>query len=572
MKSNNTRRKPTGLLLRLVIRIPIVTLVFIVVVSIIININYKSWAKSYSNVTERIINEKVNTIQDINNTDGVKSVKNTIWERLASESQSYEYPAETFLRIIDRKTNECIIDSSQQAILLRADNDIELHDDNIFLKQYMYLCEPGEALNWMIQVVENEKKSKRTNDYLPIFQIEDYELTDSEHFLPKTIYAFSYDRETGETNCIGIFDENKGALSDSSSMDIKFKDDYYQVYVLGSNNTLADYPEDNKFWNDSHYTGGASEGHSYNYPPLKHYYVQYNRSFLKGDYMCVRRVAFTTYDLDDKNAGSRDYVLEYYFKSNFWETNKGRYLPPIFICYGICILIAFVIILLRYKRAMLVYEKEQYKNALIDSISHDLKSPLTALRGYAESLKENLNEEKKEAYADAIIDSTDYMDRLINGNISLLQLQDMHFAHKRDKSDLVELIKELFEKYGPVLEERNIILNISGNCEKKVNKDLITNALENLVSNSIKYVNDGGEIIVEGNGDSLKLANTVEVFPKRKPEELWETFVKGDDSRSNEKGSGIGLAIAKRIFDIHNIKSKIEYKEDENKQFVIILR
>ena len=78
MKSNNTRRKPTGLLLRLVIRIPIVTLVFIVVVSIIININYKSWAKSYSNVTERIINEKVNTIQDINNTDGVKSVKNTI--------------------------------------------------------------------------------------------------------------------------------------------------------------------------------------------------------------------------------------------------------------------------------------------------------------------------------------------------------------------------------------------------------------------------------------------------------------------------------------------------------------
>ena len=60
------------------------------------------------------------------------------------------------------------------------------------------------------------------------------------------------------------------------------------------------------------------------------------------------------------------------------------------------------------------------------------------------------------------------------------------------------------------------------------------------------------------------ISNTTDKLPDKKPKELWETFVKGDDSRSNEKGSGLGLAIAKQIFDKHRIKAKINYKKDEN--------
>ena len=568
-KDKYIRKKPTGLLLRLAILMPVVSLIFILVVSIILDINYKSWTKKYSDVIERQINEKVNTIQDINNTDGVKSIKNYIWQRLASEQQSYVYPANAFLRIIDRKTGENIIDSKHQAILVRADDDLELHDDNIAMKHFMYLCEQGEALDWMIRVAESERESKRNNDYLPIFLTEDYELTDDEHFVPKTIYAFCVSRETGEKECLGIFDESKGGAIEEEA---PYKDTYYQIFVLGSNTETTDFPEDKKYWNDSHYTGGGSEGHFYNYPPLVYEYIQYNRSFLKGDYMCVKRVPFTTLNLDNKELGSEDYVLEYYFKSNYWETNKGRYIPRIFVCYGIYLVIIFIFVLLGYKKAIYRFEKEQYKNALMDSISHDLKSPLTALRGYAESLKENLNEDKKELYADAILESTDYMDRLINGNINLLQLQDMRSAHKIDDVNLVELTGELFDKYLPVLEERGVKLNISGEFEKKVNKELIINAIENLVSNSVKYVNDEGEISVEGNKNCFTISNSVKELPSKKPNELWETFVIGNQSRTNEKGSGIGLAIAKRIFDIHKIKSKIEYMVGENKQFVIILR
>ena len=89
------------------------------------------------------------------------------------------------------------------------------------------------------------------------------------------------------------------------------------------------------------------------------------------------------------------------------------------------------------------------------------------------------------------------------------------------------------------------------------------NALENLVSNSVKNVNDCGEIIVEGKENCFVISNSTDKLPSKKPEELWDAFVRGDDSRTNENGSGIGLAIAKRIFDIHKIKARIDYAEEE---------
>ena len=207
----------------------------------------------------------------------------------------------------------------------------------------------------------------------------------------------------------------------------------------------------------------------------------------------------------------------------------------------------------------------------MDSISHDLKSPLTALRGYAESLKENLNEDKKEEYADAILESSDYMDRLINGNLELLRLEDTRKTGKKENVDLVDLTKGLYEKYLPSLDERGITLNITGKYLKKVDRSLISNAIENLVSNSVKYVNDFGEISVKGTEKGFEIVNTVEELPKKKPEDLWETLVKGDDSRTNEKGSGIGLAIAKRIFDIHKIKAHTQYADGDPKEFKVTL-
>lgn len=566
------------IILILVIQSILLTAIFYFSVRSFYKTNYLQWRNSQgsylSNQNEKIIKQIQN---DVANKAIVKNIKNNATMRLATASYNMNF-GQTYLMITDRETGEVVVDSKERCFMVVSDSEADRHKEDYSLRSFIYISDSESLISWMKKIREEYEKIVEEPDknYL-IFEVKKYCVDENGYFYPLEMLAY-YNRAfgAGEKSQYETWQEefdirDYETINNLESMEIVENTDSGFVYLIGSETNLNDYSPMGE--NDpKHYNSGGGESHTYQFPPLVDNYYEYNHSFSKGDFMIIHRTPFMLSEESEDGVVIKYYVLESYYKSNYWEDNGKRILPSIYIIYGIVIALAAIISLIINVIKFIKKEKSEYQNTLIDSISHDLKSPLTALRGYAESLKENLNEEKKEAYADAIIDGTDYMDRLINGNISLLQLQDMHFAHKRDKSDLVELIKELFEKYGPVLEERNIILNISGNCEKKVNKDLITNALENLVSNSIKYVNDGGEITIEGNSEGLKFSNTVDSFPERKPGELWETFVKGDDSRSNEKGSGIGLAIAKRIFDIHKIKSKIEYMEDENKQFVIILR
>jgi signal transduction histidine kinase len=539
--------------------------------------NYQQWRNSQSaylnNQNEKIIERIQN---DMANKAIVKNIKNKETMRLATTPKHWDY-GQAYLMITDRETGEVIIDSKERCFMTISDSEADRYKEDYSLRGFTYINDSESLISWMKKTSEEyEKNVDEAENYYLIFEVKKYCIDENGYFYPlemlaycKSVYGGGEQPQNDSWHeTFDIRDYEK--INNLDSMEIVENTDSGFVYLVGSETNLNDYSL--KGENDpEHYYSGGGESHTYQFPPLVNHYYEYNRSFVKGDYIIIRRTPFILTEESEEGVVVKNYVLELYYKSNYWEEYGKSLLPLIYIIYGIVISLAAIISLIINLIKLIKKEKVEYQNTLIDSISHDLKSPLTALRGYAESLKENLNEEKKEAYADAIIDSTDYMDRLINGNISLLQLQDMRSVHKRDKADLVELTKELFEKYGPVLEERNIILNISGNCERRVNKDLMTNALENLVSNSIKYVNDGGEITIEGNGEGLKFTNTVDSFPERKPEELWETFVKGDDSRSNEKGSGIGLAIAKRIFDIHKIKSSIEYKDGEYKQFVVNL-
>ncbi|MBP5493744.1 MAG: HAMP domain-containing histidine kinase [Lachnospiraceae bacterium] len=568
-KSNHSNKKPLSIIIKLIIWIPIVTVVFLFAVTLYLNKDYKSWNRNFNSSVEKRTNETLNSIQEILNSEGVKSVKNQVTLRILSSSNSngfFEWPAQTFIKISDRKTGETIVDSSQQIVMLVADEELESrHDDNVY-KNYTFFCNDNDIKNWMLQLSDEYSDEM----HHVIFLTDEYEFTDTEHFIPDTILAFSVEKNS--TECIGIYSRNKGEINNYSSFSVgdSFdpESDYWinkqLIYVLGSNTDEDDYPQEKKYWYDKHYGGNATEGHYWDYPKLVHNYWEYNRSFLKGDYMFIKRIPFKTYAFVNDEATPGNYVLEFYVKSNYWQENSKVYLLKIFIYYCVCLLITLAVLTIQHAMRKANYEKEAYRRTLTDSISHDLKSPLTALRGYAESLKENLNEDKRVQYSDAILESADYMNHLINGNIELLRLEDMGSVGKKEAVDFVEVTKALLEKYNLLLEERGITVEISGQYEKKVNKELITSALENLVSNSVKYVSDNGNITLNGTQDGYVISNTTDKLPDKKPKELWETFVKGDDSRSNEKGSGLGLAIAKQIFDKHKIKAKIDYKKDTN--------
>ncbi len=588
------KRKPMKIGIMLLISISI-SIVLCVVIGIgFFNMNYRNWCRSYKKVVEKRTEELVQRINDIYNTDNIKNVHNMICRYIAGDSTSFGEPVQFYACLKDRETGEIVADSKERVYMAVPDSEAEQKQDDYLLMSYIYINEDAEFISWVKGCMDEWTARNDSSEYtIPPVRLETtkYDIVDDGYFIPYEVTAYEED-SAGVQKVLGCYCVPNIETEEIEKMEEKEKQ---FLIFYGSDTNADDYPQITSRQDllDSSDIIGWSTLSSYQYPKLVQEYSQRSRYFWQGDYMCIRRIPFAmamreskpyvyTFISDKESegvviqdvqvgVGTKDYVLEYYLKSNYWEEFGKELLPKAFVIAGIVVLISIVLTILQYHIKMSKYEKEMYRKTLMDSMSHDLKSPLTALRGYAESLKENLNEGKRESYVDAIIDSSAYIDRLINGNMELLRLEDLQFVRKKEMTDFIPVVEELFEKYRPCLEEKKVLVSITGNYTKNVNKDLIGNALENLVSNAVNNVDDNGRIIVSARENDFTISNTTKDLPKKRPEELWNPFVKGSDSRTNETGSGIGLAIAKRIFDIHKIKAKIEYEDTQEKLFKVHL-
>ncbi|MCR5847170.1 MAG: HAMP domain-containing histidine kinase [Lachnospiraceae bacterium] len=581
MKNTEKKRfNKKGLILkRLIIQTVIVTLLFGIVTLIYLKNDYNDWAQKYYRYIEEKNKDLIIKLQEYETKDEITADFKNFEDLLLASSTEMPEPMGFYIKMTDRKTGEVLADSKEKCFFILPKESGGFADDTNN-PALLYECDDEYLIKWMKDTREEYLSFADEGDENHLFyQVNKYCIKDGS-FYPLEMIAYyrpNYtdgaivtDKDKYETWCpeFDIRDyENIDGIDEME--EIVNKDNEGAVYLSGGIYDVSDFPEAGK--DDPNYMVSYGESHTFEFETLVNHYIEQPKYFFKdGKTMIIIRDPFYLTKSVNGEIAVKNYVLESFFKSNYWTENiytRKIILALYVLIFLLSTAISVVISLIQISKK----EKEEFRKTLMDSISHDLKSPLTALRGYAESLKENLNADRKEAYADAILESSDYMDRLINGNLKLLQLQDMKYVSKKENADLVGITKELFEKYRPVLDERNISLKITGTFFRKVNKELISNALENLVSNSVKYVNDGGEIAVEGTKNELVISNSVERFPERKSEELWETFVKGDDSRSNEKGSGIGLAIAKRILEIHKINNCIKYADKDRKYFEIHL-
>ena len=597
------KRKPMKIGIMLLISISISIVLCVVIGFGFFNMNYRNWCRSYKKVVEKRTEELVQRINDIYNTDNIKNVHNMICRYIAGDSTSFSEPVQFYACLKDRETGEIVADSKERVYMAVPDSEAVQKKDDYLLMSYIYINEDAEFISWVKACLDEWRMKNDSSEYtIPPVRLETtkYDIVGDTSFIPYEVTAYEED-SAGVQKVIGYYYAPVLEMEEIEKMEEKEKQ---FLIFYGSDTNADDYPQITSRQDliDSSDIIGWSALSSYQYPKLIQEYSRQSRYFWQGNYMYIQRVPFAVREIEpysftvikgakvkardevadaegdevsiyyaQTTAGTRDYVLEYYLKSNYWEARGEKILPKAFIIAGIVVLISIILTILQYHIKMSKYEKEMYRRTLMDSMSHDLKSPLTALRGYAESLKENLNEGKRESYVDAIIDSSAYIDRLINGNLELLRLEDMQFVRKKEMTDFIPVVEELFEKYGPCLEEKKVLVSIAGNYSRNVNKDLIGNALENLISNAVNYVEDNGKIIVSARENAFTISNTTNELPKKKPEELWNPFVKGNDSRTNETGSGIGLAIAKRIFDIHKIKAKIEYEDTQEKLFKVHL-
>lgn len=587
MKKNRSikQNKPMNTALLLLIWFFVFSAVFSAGAYLFLENDYASWHVRYENTIEKKAYSAIQRIQRTVQENGANNLSTRIQLALASDANTFPESGEMYACLKERETGSKLADSAKRIYLVLPGEETDSGPaDEPMNNNLLYLCDDNDIMDWMEQTEAagaNARPEEIQDDCHILFRLKEYELYDDGSFLPKQIVATDVNIVTGQEKTIGIFSYPQATETVNESVwEIVSSSDPI-IYIVGSNHSADAFPQD-KAAGDREYRVSCSESHTYQYGRELEKYYSYHKYFWKGDFVYIRKIPFVcdfpadesfkstsivvfnengqfTFSTDDS---SNNLVLEYYFKSNYPEERMKGLLFRGLIYYIPLLLISSVFVFVIHKRKIVKYEKEQYRRTLTDSLSHDLKSPITALRGYAESLKENLNTEKRDVYADAILESSDYMDRLINGNMELIKLEEMGRVRNKENTDLVKVSEELFVKYKPVLEEKGITLTITGDYQRKANKELITRALENLVSNAVKYTNKNGSITLIGGKDELSLSNTTSSFPDRKPDDLWEPFVKGNDSRTGEDGNGLGLAIAKRIFNMHKFKSKITYTND----------
>ncbi len=239
----------------------------------------------------------------------------------------------------------------------------------------------------------------------------------------------------------------------------------------------------------------------------------------------------------------------------------------------ICFIVTFLTSEWEYRKKRYVYLTEGYRDFLVDSMAHDLKSPLMAISGYAENLKENLKENnltKSSYYAEKIYDNAGYVNNLLMNNLNVLQRNSKLQKLVKTEINLKELFEEAFTRHGGEMEQRKLTLNVQGELRAKGDGEMLKKAADNLVTNCIRYAVEGSEIVLQFEKKTIILQNRTEVPLKGNLKKLWEPFVRGEESRGG-KGTGLGFAIVANVLERHGWKYFLKY-EKETQTFCCMIK
>lgn len=217
------------------------------------------------------------------------------------------------------------------------------------------------------------------------------------------------------------------------------------------------------------------------------------------------------------------------------------------------------------------YEIREERNMLMANLSHDMRTPITTIKGYLEGIKDGIanSPEKMDRYLDTIYSKAIVLERLVDNMTEYSELELGRMQYSFEFINITEFLSELVKNYKDEVEEQGLELksNISSNKMVLVaDKSKLKRVFDNLVSNSIKYNKEKGSISIsmtkERNGALICISDTGKGIKVEDINNVFDGFYRGDAARTNIKGNGLGLGICKQIIESHH--GKIWIKSQEN--------
>ncbi|WP_432663090.1 HAMP domain-containing sensor histidine kinase [Wukongibacter baidiensis] len=226
-------------------------------------------------------------------------------------------------------------------------------------------------------------------------------------------------------------------------------------------------------------------------------------------------------------------------------------------------------------------KSEGNRKKLILDISHDLKTPLTNVLGYSETLyhDNDLGEDLRNKYLNIIISNSKKSNNLIQDLFELSHMENSTSDIRLENQDFSEFIREILVGYIPELDDKGIDYDFDipdKDIMIKMNSQKLERAINNILDNSIKYGEKNMSLRLKLEDSSSRVFLTIEDsgvgIPSELAESIFDPFVRADNSRNSKTGgTGLGLAISKGIINIHGGDIKLDTSYKDGCRFIVSL-
>ena len=223
---------------------------------------------------------------------------------------------------------------------------------------------------------------------------------------------------------------------------------------------------------------------------------------------------------------------------------------------------------------------DEYRKDFISNISHDFRSPLTSIKGYAEAIQDGtIPPDKQGKYLNIIVDETKRLSKLTNSLLELNKFDSYGIWLVIKDFDIIKPVKAAMRFYEGTCQEKGINLILNNHCLNtmvKGDQTKIQQVIYNLLDNAIKFTPSGKSIYLTLTELNEKILVSVKDegcgIPSESLKKIWTRFYKADTSRGKDKqGTGLGLSITREIILAHNENINVVSTEDVGSEFTFSL-